>query len=137
VRLLLDTHIIVWAAAQSGRLDRRVARALGDPRNELWMSAISAWELALLSERGRLTLRPDVGRWLESAVTGLALREAPLTAAIALESRHVEVGTDDPADRFIAATARAYGATLVTADEVLGRLRGQPVLACGLGRRRR
>ena len=106
VRLLLDTHVIVWAAADVERLDARVANLLTDSRNELWISAVSAWELALLAERGRLTLLPDTSRWLESAVAGLGLHEAPLTAAIALESRHLAVSTEDPANRFIAATAR-------------------------------
>ena len=125
MRLLLDTHVIVWAAGEAGRLDRRVARALTDPRNELWMSAISAWELALLCERGRLALRPDVGRWLEQAMSGLGVREAPLTAAIALESRQLDAATQDPADRFIVATARSYGCTLVTADAALRGVAGQ------------
>jgi PIN domain nuclease of toxin-antitoxin system len=130
VRLLLDTHVIVWAAGEAERFDRRVALALADPRNELWMSPVSAWELALLSERGRLALRPDVGRWLEQAMAGLGLREAPLTSAVALESRHLDVATEDPADRFIAATARAYDCTLVTADKALRRIAGQAVLFC-------
>jgi PIN domain nuclease of toxin-antitoxin system len=135
VRLLLDTHVIVWAAGEAGRFDRRVARALTDPRNELWMSPVSAWELALLCERRRLALRPDVGRWLERATEGLGLREAPLTSAIALESRRLDVGTEDPADRFIAATARAYDCTLVTADTALRRIAGQTVLFCRTPRR--
>ncbi len=130
MRLLLDTHVIVWAAGQPQRLDRRVARALADPGHELWMSPVSAWEIAMLSERGRLLLRPDVGRWLEHAMAGLGLREAPLTSAIALESRHLDVATEDPADRFIAATARVYDCTLVTADASLRRVPGQPVLFC-------
>ena len=137
VRLLLDTHVIVWAAADVERLDSRVAKLLTDSRNELWISAVSAWELALLAERGRLTLLPDTGRWLESAVAGLGLHEAPLTSAIALESRHLAVSTEDPADRFIAATARAHGCTLVTADAALRRIPSQRVVFCQPARRRR
>jgi PIN domain nuclease of toxin-antitoxin system len=137
MRLLLDTHVIVWAAAEPDRLDPRTARALKDPGNELWFSPVSAWELAVLAERGRLTLRPDVGRWLERAADGLGLREAPLTVAMALQSRDLDVATDDPVDRFIAATARAFECTLVTADATLGRVKGQPVLRCRTPRRRR
>ena len=137
VRLLLDTHVIVWAAAEVERLDSRVANLLTDSRSELWISAVSAWELALLAERGRLTLLPDTSRWLESAVAGLGLHEAPLTSAIALESRHLAVSTEDPADRFIAATARAHGCTLVTADAALRRIPGQRVVFCRPARRRR
>lgn len=128
MRLLLDTHVIVWASGQPDRLTRRVAGALTDSRNELWMSAISSWEVALLAERGRLALQPDAAAWLASAVAGLGLREAPLTSAIALESRQIRMPTEDPADRFIAATARAYDCTLVTADAALRRLPGVRVV---------
>ena len=137
MRLLLDTPVIVWAASDVARLDARVARLLADSRNELWMSAVSAWELALLAERGRVTLLPDASRWLESAVAGLGLHEAPLTSAVALESRRLAVSTQDPADRFIAATARAHGCTLVTADAALRRIPGQHVILSRQTRRRR
>ena len=137
MRLLLDTHVIVWAAADEGRLDPRTAKLLRNPKNELWISAVSAWELAMLAERGRLTLLPDAGRWLEAAVAGLGLHEAALTSAIALESRQLDVPTEDPTDRFIAATARAHGCTLVTADEALAHIPGQRVLRCRPVRRLR
>lgn len=128
MRLLLDTHVIVWAAGDVQKLSARVARLLTDPANELWVSAVSAWELALLAERGRVTLLPDVGRWLESATAELGLHEAPLTSTTALDSRRLAVPTQDPADRFIAATARAHDCALVTADAALRRIPGQRVI---------
>ncbi len=70
MRLLLDTHIIVWAASGVGALEPRVATLLTDTRHELWISAVSTWELAMLAERGRLELRPDPERWIEAAVGG-------------------------------------------------------------------
>jgi len=130
MRLLLDTHVIIWAASAVDGLDRRVAALLTDLRNELWMSAVSAWELAMLSERGRIRLRPDPERWIASAVAGLGLKEAPLTSAIALESRRLSVPTEDPADRFIAATARMHECALVTADAALRRISGVRVVRC-------
>lgn len=130
VRLLLDTHIIVWAASDAARLEPRVAALLTDTRNELWMSAVSAWELAMLAERGRLDLRPDADRWIAAAVAGLGLREAPLTSAIAMESRRLTLSTQDPADRFIAATARVHECSLVTADAALRRIPGVRVVFC-------
>ena len=96
MRLLLDTHVIVWAASDADGLDRRVTALVTDARNEIWMSSVSAWELAMLSERGRIELRPDPERWLQSAVDGLGLKEAPLTSAIALESRKLSVPTRIP-----------------------------------------
>jgi len=134
VRLLLDTHVIVWAAADARRLDAKVAELLTDSENECWMSAVSAWEIAMLAERGRVELRPDVERWLAKAVAGLGLHEAPLTAAIAVESRRFSVPTEDPADRFIAATARVHGLVLVTADAALRRVPGVRVVRCRAAR---
>ena len=134
VRLLLDTHVIVWAATDASRLGAKVAGLLTDSGNECWMSAVSAWEIAMLAERGRVDLRPDVDRWLARAIAGLALREAPLTTAIALESRGFSVPTEDPADRFIAATARMHDLVLVTADAALRRVPGVRVVRCGAAR---
>ena len=128
MRLLLDTHILVWAVADPGRLIRAVAEAITAPENELWFSPISAWELALLAERDRISLSPDAERWTEAAVASLGLREASLNLPVVFESRRLAVPTADPADRFIAATARVYDCTLVTADAVLRRVRGLPVL---------
>lgn len=136
MRLLLDTHVIVWAASGADALDRRVTALLTDARHELWMSAVSAWELAMLSERGRVDLRPDVERWLTAAVAGLGLNEAPLTSAIAFESRRLSVPTEDPADRFIAATARVHECALVTADAALRRVSGLRVIFCQRPKRR-
>lgn len=137
MRLLLDTHIIVWAASGAGTFDHRVTALLSDPGNELWMSAVSAWELAMLSERGRVTLRPDPERWLAAAVAGLGLRDAPLTSAIAMESIRLAVPTKDPADRFIAATANALDCALVTADAALRRVPGVRVVFCKPPQRRK
>ncbi len=130
MRLLLDTHIIVWAASGVEALEPRVAALLSDTRHELWMSAVSAWELAMLAEQGRLELRPDPERWIDAAAAGLGLREAPLTSAIALESRRLSLPTRDPADRFIAATAVVHECSLVTADKALRRVRGVRVVLC-------
>ena len=137
MRLLLDTHIIVWAASGVDAFEPRVAALLTDTRHELWMSAVSAWELAMLAERGRLELRPDAERWIAAAVAGLGLREAPVTSAIALESRRLLLHTKDPADRFIVATAAAHDCSLVTADVALRRVSGVRVVFCRPPKRRR
>jgi PIN domain len=71
------------------------------------------------------------------ADVGLGLREAPLTSAIALESRRLSLPTQDPADRFIAATAEVHDCSLVTADVALRRIRGVRVVFCRAPKRRR
>jgi PIN domain nuclease of toxin-antitoxin system len=116
LKLLLDTHIWVWSLLEPKRLSHRVARALADNRNELWVSPISTWEVLVLCDKGRLRLNEDAGSWLRKAMTVAPLREATLTHEIALATRSLYLPHRDPADRFLAATASVLGLTLVTAD---------------------
>ena len=116
MRLLLDTHIWVWSQLAPHRLTRKVRRALEDSGAELWLSPISVWELLLLIERRRVAVTGDPGLWVQDALRAGPFREAPLTHAVALESRRVTLPHRDPADRFLAATARVHDVALVTAD---------------------
>ncbi len=113
---MLDTHIWVWSQLEPDQLSRRVRTALQDPDAELWLSPISVWELLLLIEAGRVTVTGEPGVWVQDALRAGPFREAPLTHAVALESRHVTLPHRDPADRFLAATARVLDLALVTAD---------------------
>ena len=116
MKLLLDTHIWVWSVADVSRLTDPVRQVLGDPLNELWICSISIWEVLILSERGRLKLEPDARSWVRDALADPPLREAPVTIDVAAASRAVRLQNQDPADRFIAASAMVFGLTLVTAD---------------------
>jgi PIN domain nuclease of toxin-antitoxin system len=119
VKLLLDTHIWLWSALDPSRLSRRVADALENPANELWLSPISVWEALMLAERGRVALEPNGPQWVQETLDAIPMREAPINHAVAFESRRLRAGPKDPADRFLAATARVYELTLVTADRRL------------------
>jgi len=79
MRLLLDTHIWLWCLGEPQRLSRRVVRELESAESELWLSPISAWELLVLVETGRVALGGEVDAWLEDAAARLPLREAPIT----------------------------------------------------------
>jgi PIN domain nuclease of toxin-antitoxin system len=127
VSLLLDTHVWLWALTEPERLSPAARRALRG--SELWLSPISTWELLLLVERGRVELEGDVDEWLEDARARAPTREAPVTHEIARASRRIEVAHDDPADRFLAATAQVLELTLVTADQRLLAGKGYSVLA--------
>jgi len=119
VTLLLDTHIWIWSVGSPGRISTIVRDALSAPANTLALSPVSVWEALLLSEKGRVELAPDPWSWIRMALATRSLREFPLTHQIALRSRSVRLPHNDPADRFIAATAMVYGLTLVTADRTL------------------
>jgi PIN domain nuclease of toxin-antitoxin system len=119
MKLLLDTHIWLWALLEPERLTNAVRTALESPDNELWLSPISVWEAMVLAERGRVTVNAAPAEWVREMVRAIPRREAPLTHDIALASRELSLSHQDPADRFLAATARVLGLTLVTADERL------------------
>ena len=128
MKLLLDTHIWVWSTVQPERLTERVARQLTNPANEIWLSAISIWELQLLHDKGRVKLMPDAVSWISDNLNRLKIREAPLTFEVALAISSLKLPHNDPADGFIAATAKVFGLTLVTADEQLAKLADIAVL---------
>jgi PIN domain nuclease of toxin-antitoxin system len=129
LKLLLDTHIWVWSALEPERLSARVTRQLTNPANEIWLSAVSVWELRLLHDKGRVKLLPDAVSWISDSLSRLKIREAPLTFEIALAVSSLNLPHNDPADRFIAATAKVFSLTLVTANEELSKLADIAVLS--------
>ena len=129
MKLLMDTHIWVWSLLEPARLARGVSKALADPANEVWASPISVWEILVLCQKGRLVLQPDAIAWVSSALLQVPLKEATLTHEVALATAQVALRHHDPADRFLAASAKVYGLTLVTADRNLLAGKGFSVLA--------
>jgi PIN domain nuclease of toxin-antitoxin system len=117
LKLLLDTHIWLWSLAEPGRLAPRLRRELRDRTNEVWLSPVSTWEALLLHSKGKIRFYGDVDVWLGHATAHT--REAPLTHEIVLAAQQLPLAHRDPADRFLAATARVLGLTLVTADQRL------------------
>jgi PIN domain nuclease of toxin-antitoxin system len=116
LRILLDTHVWLWAYLEPRRLGPRLLRELRNPANELWLSPISTWEALTLHNKGRIRLPADIEQWLRNAT--VATREAPLTHQIALAASHLSLHRD-PADRLLAATAQVLDLVLATADRRL------------------
>ncbi|MFZ0361012.1 MAG: type II toxin-antitoxin system VapC family toxin [Terriglobales bacterium] len=129
MKLLLDTHIWLWSALNPARLSSRVAAALENPSNELWLSPISLWEVLTLCQKGRLILDPNPQAWIADTLDTIPMREAQVTYEVAQETGRVQLPHRDPADRFLVATARVYDLTLATADEHLLKARQVAVLA--------
>ena len=117
MKLLLDTHIWLWALGEPSRLTRRVREEIRKPENELWLSPVSTWEALLLNARGRIRLPGNLAEWLAQATA--PLREAPFTHEIVLLAQQLPLPHRDPADRFLAATAQIMNLTLVTGDDRL------------------
>lgn len=121
---LLDTHVWLWSLLEPDRLRKKTRSSLTAPDAILWLSPISVWETGLLVERGRLEIDTASRAWIEDALAASGVGEASLNHEVALQSRELELRHDNPADRFIAATASVYQLILVTADQRLLRGKG-------------
>ncbi len=129
MRLLLDTHIILWSAAEPEKLSKKFTEELKNESNELWFSPISVWEILLLAEKGRISLGSDIEKSVREIFRKIPLKEATLNQEVAIQSRFVRLPHQDPADRFLAATAIVYDFILVTADSRIISAKDVPVLA--------
>jgi PIN domain nuclease of toxin-antitoxin system len=120
VRLLFDTHVWIWQSGTPERLSSEAERAIADPGSELFLSPISAWETLMLARKGRLRLTPTPREWVLDALRRSGLMAMPLTHAIAVRSERLAgFESEDPADKFLVATALEHDLTLVTADEAM------------------
>jgi PIN domain nuclease of toxin-antitoxin system len=116
LNLLLDTHIWIWSKLDPKRIGKRAAAELSNRDNELWLSPVSVWETLVLMQKGRIRVG-DPFAWVDRAAE--QLREAPLTREIVSVGLSLPLSHADPADRFLAATAKVLKLTLVTADQKL------------------
>ena len=124
MKLLLDTHIWIWSLLEPSKITPRIAKALENPANEKWLSPISVWELRVLVEKGRVKLNMGFEEWIAQALTEFSPREAPLTTEVVLAMNKIHLPHRDPADAFLAATARVFHLTLVTVDTRLRAAKG-------------
>lgn len=116
MRLLLDTHVLLWALAAPSRLAKDVAAQLRDPEVEVAYSAISIAEIAIKAAQGRIDASPD--RVLEGAKRS-GFRELPLTGRHAARLASLPAHHRDPFDRLLVAQALEEPARLLTADRRL------------------
>jgi len=116
MRLLLDTHIWIWALHSPEKLGRRVRRELGRGGNELYLSPVSIWEAHHLVRRKRLRVRQGFAQWLDEVMAQAPLREASFTFAVAADASKIELPQSDLGDIFLAATALVFDLTLATSD---------------------
>ena len=124
--IILGTHVLVWAVAESKKLSRPAELAIRKYRLQdgVAVSAVTLWELALLVARGRIQGYGTVERSVEKLIEGVTVKTiTPEIAALA--TQFPDDYPRDPADRLIGATARAEGLALVTRDE---NIRKSPLL---------
>ena len=118
--IVLDTHALVWWASGSKELSARARAAIEHEcvDGQIVISAISAWEIAMLVEREKLLLTMDVESWLSTIAEIDAVCFYPVDVDVSIKSIHLPGEFHkDPADRMIVATARKLAAPVVTKDE--------------------
>lgn len=119
--IVLDTHVLLWWGNGNGSLSPQAAAAIQAERDRdagrILVSSITAWEIAMLVEKGRLDLTTDVNTWLSTLNELPQVEFVPVNNGIATHSVTLPGEFDkDPADRIIVATARLASAALVSAD---------------------
>ena len=123
MKLLLDTHLLLWAAAEPDRLPRMARDLMEDVDNALHFSAVSLWEVAIKSGLGRndFTAQPAVLRrgLLDNGYTELPIASEHAVATATLPSIH-----RDPFDRMLIAQAQMEGITLLTSDHIVAQYPG-------------
>jgi PIN domain nuclease of toxin-antitoxin system len=122
VRFLLDTHLLLWAAARSARLPREARELLQDDSNDVYYSAASIWEIAIKSSLRRKDFRVDLTQLL-ATLPEMGLVELPVTAAHAAGVTRLPPIHRDPFDRLLIAQSIVEPLTLLTNDALLDRYR--------------
>lgn len=131
MRLLLDTHVLLWWVGGDARLPASYRARLAEANAEapVWLAEISLWEIANLRAVGRIELSLPLLDWLEMATTPPLVQRVGISPMIAARVAALPATFHrDPADRLIVATAQVLGATLLTCDRAIRESGLVPVL---------
>lgn len=120
VKLLLDTHVLVWRATEPDRIGPSARAAISDLGNELFVSSVSAWELATKHRLGKLPSGDVIVAGFAAQLRVLGAQELSVNVEHALLAGGLAVDHRDPFDRMLAAQALVEGAALVTSDRAFG-----------------
>ena len=123
MKLLLDTHLLLWAAGDPDRLSAAARALIGAPENEVWFSAASVWEVAIKSGLGRADFQVNP-RLLRRGLLDNGYRELPVGSEHAVAIDRLPPLHKDPFDRLLVAQARVEGITLLTADTTVAQYPG-------------
>ena len=124
MKLLLDTHVLLWAVLEPHKLSPILREALEDSDNALFVSAATAWEIATKWRLGKLQQASAVVHDYGMALNGLAAREIPISGEVARRAGLWEVPHRDPFDRLLAAQAMAEELVLASDDAAFSQFDG-------------
>lgn len=118
MRLLVDSHALIWALDDPSQLSGPATLALQDPLNVLLVSAATVWELAIKTGVGKLSLSLPYRQWIERAIADLGLTILPVTVEYADRQAGLPMHHRDPFDRLLIAQALVEGIAVVCGDAV-------------------
>jgi PIN domain nuclease of toxin-antitoxin system len=119
MRLSLDTHVFLWSLTEDSRLSPHVRDALNEPTNDVFVSAVVAWEIMIKVALGKLAVPEDVTYWLPSELRRRNLTPLGIDLLHVLALERLPQHHRDPFDRLLLAQARAESLTIVSHDRVL------------------
>jgi PIN domain nuclease of toxin-antitoxin system len=121
MRFLLDTHAFLWWNEASERLSLRAARLLSDPRNPLLFSVVSAWEIIVKAQIGKLKLPSAPAAYIVSRLEHYGIETLSLRLGHVLAAEDLPAHHRDPFDRMLIAQAQGEGLPIVTHDPHMGK----------------
>ena len=127
MRLLIDTHVLIWWTGERNRLPQRVRVVLADASNEVFVSAVSAWEIAQKIHQRKLMFDKAFLADFDKGVAGLAFKSLVMTSAQATVGAQLPSPHKDPFDRMLAGQALVEQMAIVSADPAFARLGVQVV----------
>lgn len=116
MKLLLDTHVFLWWIGDSGKLSQSTREVLADSGNEVFLSTVSAWEMAIKARLGKLSISQDLEQFLPSQLQRNAIQVLPIGLSHAVHVHRMPLHHRDPFDRMLIAQAQLESMTLLTAD---------------------
>ena len=123
MKLLLDTHLLLWAAGEPRRLSKQARTLIDNPDNELLFSAASLWEVAIKRGLGRKDFKVDA-RLLRRGLLDNEYRELPILSDHVVATESLPLIHRDPFDRILVAQATLEGITLLTIDSLVSQYPG-------------
>ena len=118
MKLLIDTQLLIWTAHQSAKLPKTARLLMQEPKNELFFSVASLWEITIKRSLGRKDFQVDA-RLLRRGLLDNGYIELPITGEHAVNLDHLPAIHKDPFDRILVAQATVEGITLLTSDRKL------------------
>jgi PIN domain nuclease of toxin-antitoxin system len=123
MKLLLDTHAMIWAFAEPERLPPKARAAIEDTRNDVWVSSATTWEVTIKYGLGRMPLPTPPAVYLPARIAHYGFRELPISIAHTLAVAGLPNHHNDPFDRMLVAQAQVEGLTLVSVDPQIAKYR--------------